>query len=205
MCDFHAIVHQHTTATMHKDLTILQNDRSAWSNSVFYKPAYDNLTYFSRFTSDGNLLNIKSKEGFKTALKSSMYRQLSTSWSTYLLGRHTFRILPEWKSRIFCDSSLKEAEGYYIRCCFSQNDTRVSRKRYTANNTFLSTCPRCLDADETVEHVIMKCTALQPYRLQLFSTLRKKKVTPTLKNILTHPKIQKETLKFIYKSLHYTP
>ena len=120
-----------------------------------------------------------------------MFRELTTQWETNLLSRTTFRIVPIWQSRDFLEHTMsKEAEGYYIRCSFANNDTRSSRARFSETN-FLTTCLRCQQADETVKHVFLECPKLQPYRNKLFSKLKQHhpKIKINLTTLLTRTEI----------------
>jgi len=206
MCDFHSIIHKRTTNTMKKHLQEFQRDPTTWSNSIFYNPALSNLQYFSKFTEDGHLLNITSPQAFKNALRKAMYRELSTSWEKYLLARSTFKILPKWEPQNFSRTSLKEAEGFYIRCCFSRNDTRFSRNRFHQDEkTPSTTCPRCQKADETVNHILLECPQLQPYRSRLLNKIQKKypNLPITLQNLLTKPETQPYVIGYINKIIKH--
>ena len=200
MCDLHSIIHERTTNTMKEHLEILRRDPTTWSTSIFYKPALSNLKYFSKFTEDGHLLNITSPGVFRKALRGAMYRELSISWKKHLLARSTFNILPRWEQQTFSRTSLKEAEGFYIRCCFSRNDTRFSRNRFHQDENTLSTvCPRCQKADETVNHILLECPKLQPYRSRLVNKIQKKNphLPITLQTLLTKTEIQLDVIGYI--------
>ena len=134
-----------------------------------------------------------------------MYRELSTSWKKHLLARSTFTILPKWEQQTFSRTSLKEAEGFYIRCCFSRNDTRFSRNRFHQDENTLSTvCPRCQKADETVSHILLECPKLQPYRNKLFSKLKQHhpKIKINLTTLLTRTEVQYYTIQYIQSILN---
>ena len=156
------------------------------------------------FTDDGNLLNIRSKERFKLALREAMFRELTTQWETNLLARTTFRIVPKWQPRDFLEHTMsKEAEGYYLRCSFANNDTRSSRARFSETD-FPTTCLRCQQADETVQHVFLECPKLQPYRNKLFSKLKQHypKIKINLTTLLTRTEFQYYTIQYIQSILN---
>ena len=130
MCDFHSIVHNYTTNTMSTLLSNIQSDPQKWNNSIYFKPAYDNIKYFSKFTNESHLLNIPSKNKFQTLLKQAMFNELTSKWKNHLLARHTYRIVPIWKPQLFSRNNYRYSEGYYIRLAFKKNDTRISRHRF---------------------------------------------------------------------------
>ena len=128
-----------------------------------------------------------------------MFRELSESWKKHLLARSTYKILL-WEQQTFLRTSSKKAEGFYIRCCFSRNDTKSSKTRFHQdNNTFSTVCPRCKQGDETPEHILLECPELQPYRSHLVKKIRKKHphLPITLQNLLTKTEIQYHVIGYI--------
>ena len=185
---------------MKEHFRALKSDPTTWSSTIFYKPALSNLEYFSKYTEDGHLLNITCPETFKITLRKAMFRELSASWKKHLLARSTYKILPLWEQQIFLRTSSKKAEGFYIRCCFSRNDTRSSKTRFHQDdNTFSTVCPRCKQANETTKHILLECPELQPYRSHLVKKIQKKHphLPITLRNLLTKPEIQYHVIGYI--------
>ena len=125
-----------------------------------------------------------------------------------LLEGH-FKILPIWTGThiVFNRHNRKKtAEGFYLRCCFSRNDSLVSRQRFVAKPTSTK-CRRCMTTDESIRHIILDCPTLQPFRLKLRSTLQKlfPNIPINLTTLLTNTKFQPYVIKYIHSILTPEP
>ena len=78
MKDFHSIVHNYSCPEMKRLLIHSMSDTKRWGNTIFFKHAHDNISYFSTYTSDGNLLNIPSKTIFHRKLQNAMFNELTS-------------------------------------------------------------------------------------------------------------------------------
>ena len=197
MCDFHSIVHNHTSPEMKTLLGNTTSDTKKWNASIFFKPAQANITYFTNFTNDGNLLNIPSRKVFHDKLLKAMYNELTQHWIQHKQGRTTFKILPTWTPQKFNRNNLRKHEGYYIRLSFQQNETKASQHK--RNNNIEPTCTRCKSHPETAQHILQDCTSLTTQRNNMINRINQTfpNIKPTIHNLLTSKPLQPFVLSFL--------
>ena len=197
MCDFHAIIHNHSSPEMKTLFGNTISDTKKWNSSIFFKPAQDNITYFTNFTNDGNLLNIKSRKVFHKKLLKAMYKELTQHWSKHKQGRTTFNILQNWTPQQFNRNNKRKYEGYYIRLSFQQNEIKASQHKH--NNNIEPTCPRCKTHPETAQHILHDCTSLTLQRNKMLTRINEAfpNIKPTTKNLLTSKNLQPFVLSFL--------
>ena len=196
MKNFHSITHNYTCPEMKRLLTHSMFDTKRWDNTIF-KRALDNISYFSTYTGDGNLLNIPSKSIFHHKLQNAMFKELTTYWSNTNEARSTFQIIPNWQPQTFNRNNTRAHESFYIRLCFTQNDTRTARK--ITNNQIDPTCQRCKTHPETPQHLLLDCKSLCTERNKMLNQIKthSPNIQPTLQNILTSSSLQPFVLSFI--------
>ena len=197
MCDFHAIIHNHSSPEMK---TLFGNtifDTKKWNSSIFFKPAQDNITYFTNFTNDGNLLNIKSRKVFHKKLLNAMYKELTQQWSKHEKGRTTYNILQNWTPQQFNRNNKRKYEWYYIRLSFQQNETKASQHKH--NNDIEPICPRCKAHPETAQHILHECTSISLQRNKMLTRINQTfpNIKPTTQNLLTSKPLQPFVLSFL--------
>ena len=175
------------------------NDLPTWNNTLYLKPAHDNITYFTKYTDNGNLLNIPSKTTFRNTLKRAMFKELTDHWQRHTQARYTFTILPKWEPQTYLRTNTRQTEGFYTRCSFSQNDTRSYRHKI--NPKIDPICKRCGLSPETVEHLILHCPTLSEHRTNMIDSISRRfpRVQPTKRNLLTQPQLQPLILQFLNK------
>ena len=197
MCDYHSIVHDHSSPEIKTLLGNSMSDIKKWNKTIFFKPAHDNITYFTKFTNDGNLLNIPSRKIFHDKLMKAMYAELTQQWTQHEKGRTTFRILPTWTPQEFNRNNRRKYEGYYIRLSFQQNDTKSSQNKI--NKQVEPTCTRCKTHTETTEHILHECTALTPQRKKMIQQMNQTfpNIKLTTQNLLTSKPLQPFILSFL--------
>ena len=128
-----------------------------------------------------------------------MFKELTQHWSSHLLARHTYNLLPNWEPQQFQrHPRSRAAETFYIRCCFTQNDTKASRLRFSTGSGS-DTCTRCHSSTEDVEHILLGCPSLTNLRNNVLNTIHKTypDINITLSNILTNPKLQLLIINYI--------
>ena len=119
----------------------------------------------------------------------------------YQKGRHTYSFFPTWKERDpppHCTN--RHAETYYMRCSFTQNDTRASRHAIEPRISPL--CPHC-NTNETVDHIFIVCPKYQPARQTLRNSLSKlpNPLPLTTKLLIANLSIKHLVEKFISTSI----
>ena len=132
-----------------------------------------------------------------------MFKELTQQWSTHLLARHTHKLIPTWTPQYFQrETTSRAAETYYIRCCFTHNDTRSSRHRFSQGVTS-NICTRCNLATEDVNHLLLECPTLTPSRNKLMNTIKQSlpNIEFTLNNILTNPNLQHYIINYINENI----
>ena len=197
MKDFHSIVHDYTCPEMKRLLLHSIADTKKWNNTIFFKHAHDNISYFNNYTNDGNLLNIPSKTIFHRNLRDAMFKELTTYWSNSNEGRTTFHITPTWTTQHFNRNNTRAHESFYIRLSFTQNDTRSSQ--HTINNNIDPICQRCKTHLDTPQHLLLECKTLRLERNKMMNQITHHfpNIPPTLQNLLTSTPLQPFVLSFI--------
>jgi len=197
MCTVHSIVHNRTPSIIFSEFQQLYQN-SAWSNSIIFKPAIDNISYFSKFTPSGHLLNIPNPKSFKTALRNAMFHELSQAWKNHEGGRVTFKFFPTWEPRKFPSRTCScAADNYLIRASLRQNDTRSFK--HTINPIFFPNCPHCHSTIETPSHIFLHCPYYSLHGKTMFSKINLiiPSATITINLILTDDSIRPIVLSFI--------
>ena len=124
-----------------------------------------NIAYFQRW-SDDPLMECKTRRAFRRTLERAMFAELTDAWSESSVARHTFGLVPIWKPRKLPLSYVSStAERTLIRCCFAHNDSRTSRHFGSTKDSIL--CRHCNSAEETIEHLFLRCPSLDTARMKL--------------------------------------
>ena len=117
-------------------------------------------------------MQCKTRRAFRRALERAMFSELTDAWAKSSTARHTFALIPDWKPRKLPLTHVSTtAERTLIRCCFAHNDSRTSRHFGPSQRTTL--CRHCKIADETIEHIFLRCNALEHERAKLKEALPK--------------------------------
>ena len=144
-------------------------DSDAWTKTLFYAGAEKNIAYFQQWA-DEDLMVCRNRRSFRKALERAMFAELTNAWNASSVARHTHALVPIWKPRKHPLTHVSTRdERTLLRCCFSHNDTRTSKHFGPHHNS--KTCRHCNLADETVDHLFLRCASLEEERIKLRSSI----------------------------------
>ena len=178
MTDYYRIANEEEGHAM----TILLEEYEAdteWTETCFLGAARENIDYFQTFVEEA-LLDAPSTKVFSKLLKQAMFSELTETWQRLDKAAFTKHILPIWRDLSFSSPYSKATETVLIKSCFAQNFTLNFKHKHTPSTT--NRCRLCKAEPETIEHLYLRCNAVDTQRNVLKEALGGKELS--LRNIL---------------------
>ena len=166
-----------------------------WTETCFLGAARANIDYFQNFVEE-ELLEASSSKAFSKLLKQAMFSELTETWQRLDKAAFTRHILPTWRDLSYSTPYSKATETVLIKSCFAQNFTLNFKHKHTPSTN--NQCRLCKAEPESIEHLYLRCNAVDSQRNVLKEALEGKELS--LLNILGDVETMRQAEIFISKS-----
>ena len=177
-------------------LRFVQNDE-AFGSTNFFKPVRDFVKRLNKHCAHVNLESCPIADA-KVFLHDAIYEELNIQWAEYD-GAHTCHAIhPTWKPlRWQREMKSKLTCSWYHSVAVGRGRFRSRRFEYGRCDS--PACRFCGNENETVEHIIFRCSSLSEAQRKLQKACKTQGVDFSLQNLFTKPKLQRNVEEFLYE------
>jgi len=187
---------------VHDQLWNLYSDDEAWTQTCFFRPAYELIKRLNLYVKDAHKIDIFTAPFHvgRRLLKEAFFHELNTLWNDYDGCKIGHIIHPEWKPLKWQNlMTCKRVNVQYHRLAVGRGNTQVWYDRIGISVN--KNCRFCKNTEENIEHLFLHCQCLTTDRVLLKSKCEAHNITFDLQTLFTHPKLQIPVEKFIAKHI----